>query len=73
MQFNSFAEFIAMGNHGLYVWISYGACSLLLIGLILNTVFKDKHVKQNIAKRIKREARLKQAAQQNDESSEVLP
>ncbi len=24
MYFDSFSEFVAMGNHGLYVWLSYG-------------------------------------------------
>lgn len=24
MQFDSFAEFIEMGGHGLYVWLAYG-------------------------------------------------
>jgi len=72
MQFDSFADFIAMGNHGFYVWISYGACLLLIAGLIVNSTLKDKHVRKEIAKRIKRENRLKQAAQQNDESNEVL-
>ena len=39
MQFESIAEFFAMGNHGLYVWLAYGAtfavfvCYALLIRL----------------------------------------
>ena len=28
MQFDSLAEFIAMGGHGLYVWLAYGATLL---------------------------------------------
>ncbi|WP_448546900.1 heme exporter protein CcmD [Thalassotalea fusca] len=72
MQFDSFADFIAMGNHGFYVWISYGACLLLIVGLIVNNAIRDKTVRKEITKRIKREHRLKQAAQQNDESNEVL-
>jgi len=31
MNFDSFGELLAMGGHGLYVWLSYGA-SLLVIG-----------------------------------------
>ena len=31
MQFESLAEFIAMGGHGLYVWLAYGATFLVLI------------------------------------------
>lgn len=30
MQWNSAAEFFAMGGYGLYVWGSFGACALLM-------------------------------------------
>ena len=30
MSFASFAEFVAMGNHGLYVWSAYGISLLVL-------------------------------------------
>jgi heme exporter protein D len=31
MQFDSFAEFIAMGGHGLYVWLAYGSTIFVMI------------------------------------------
>jgi heme exporter protein D len=31
MHWNSFSEFLAMGNHGLYVWGSVGVMALLMI------------------------------------------
>ena len=31
MQFESLAEFFAMGGHGLYVWLAYGATLAILI------------------------------------------
>ncbi len=31
MNWNSPAEFFAMGGHGLYVWGSFGACAALMI------------------------------------------
>ncbi len=31
MQFDSLAEFFAMGGHGLYVWLAYGATVALLL------------------------------------------
>jgi heme exporter protein D len=31
MNFSSFSEFIAMGNHGLYVWTSYGISLAVLV------------------------------------------
>ena len=30
MSFDSFAAFLAMGGHGLYVWLSYGAFVLVV-------------------------------------------
>ena len=32
MQFDTFAEFIAMGGHGPYVWLAYGAALLVFAG-----------------------------------------
>jgi len=31
-QFDTFAEFIAMGGHGLYVWLAYGSTVVVLLG-----------------------------------------
>ena len=31
MSFGSLAEFLAMGGHGLYVWLSYGATLLVVV------------------------------------------
>ena len=31
MQFDSFAAFVAMGGHGLYVWLAYGATLAVLL------------------------------------------
>jgi len=69
MQFNSLAEFIAMGNHGFYVWLSYGITALLLVALVLTTKSKDKSVKLHIQKRLQREAKLKQAAKKQQQTS----
>ncbi len=35
MQFESMAEFFAMGGHGLYVWLAYGATCAALVGSAL--------------------------------------
>jgi heme exporter protein D len=31
VSFGSFAEFLAMGGHGLYVWMSYGAALIVVL------------------------------------------
>ncbi len=35
MQFESWSEFFAMGGHGLYVWLAYGATFMVLAGSYL--------------------------------------
>lgn len=42
MQFDSFAEFIAMGGHALYVWLAYGATVLILFGSTIALQFAKK-------------------------------
>lgn len=61
MQFSSFSEFIAMGNHGLYVWISYGFTFVCMALLIILSVQKQKAIKQSVIKKLLREEKLQQA------------
>ena len=35
MQWGSPTEFFAMGGYGLYVWISFGATALCMVGEVL--------------------------------------
>ena len=35
VQFDTFAEFLAMGGHGLYVWLAYGSTIVVLLGNFL--------------------------------------
>ncbi len=64
MQFDSFEAFIAMGGYGFYVWLSYGVSIAALTLLILSSMHNHKKVKQQIAQRQKREEKLRQAAEQ---------
>lgn len=64
MEFSSLSEFIAMGKHGFYVWLSYGFCTAILGILIFSSSNATKKIKKQIADREKREQKLRQAAQQ---------
>lgn len=50
--FQSFAEFIAMGKHGFYVWTCYGLTCIAIIGLIFysrsqrHNIYKDTLTQQ---------------------------
>jgi heme exporter protein D len=35
MSFETFADFLAMGKHGLYVWLSYGVAVLVIAANVL--------------------------------------
>ncbi|MVW76227.1 heme exporter protein CcmD [Pseudomonas xionganensis] len=55
MSFASFAEFIAMGTHGPYVWASYGV-SLAIIGLnVALPLLARRRYLQDEARRMRRE------------------
>ncbi len=55
MSFASFAEFVAMGNHGLYVWSAYGISLLVLaINLVLPILARRRYL-QDQARRLRRE------------------
>jgi heme exporter protein D len=55
MSFSSFSEFIAMGNHGLYVWTSYGiSLAVLVLNVALPMMARRRYL-QDEARRLRRE------------------
>lgn len=50
MAFETFAEFINMGGHGLYVWLSYGL-GILVIGLSVLVPLKQGQVLRRVMRR----------------------
>lgn len=55
MNFSSFSEFIAMGNHGLYVWTSYGISLAVLILNVALPILARRRYLQEEARRLRRE------------------
>lgn len=55
MSFSSFSEFLNMGGHGLYVWISYATALLVILFNVLMPI------------RLRRQFFLDQARQQRRE------
>ncbi|WP_372763056.1 heme exporter protein CcmD [Pseudoalteromonas sp.] len=64
MQFDSFADFIAMGGYGFYVWLSFGTCALILLGILFSSLRETKQIMTSVAQQIAREARIKKAKQE---------
>jgi len=55
VNFSSFAEFVAMGNHGVYVWTSYGiSLVVLLLNVALPLLARRRHLQEE-ARRLRRE------------------
>lgn len=64
MQFDSFSAFLDMGGYGFFVWLSYGVSITALALLVFSSLSSHKKIKQQIVQRQKREAKLRQAAEQ---------
>ena len=55
MSFNTFQEFLAMGGHGLYVWLCYGVGLAVLVGNYLVAGQARRHTLRQLAQRQRRE------------------
>ena len=55
MSFVSFADFLAMGNHGAYVWSAYGICLAVLVLNVLLPLQAKRRYLQDEARRMRRE------------------
>lgn len=55
MSFASFSDFVAMGQHGLYVWSAYGIClAVLALNVALPLMARRRYLQQE-ARRLRRE------------------
>ena len=64
MQFDSFSDFIAMGCYGFYVWLSFGTCALILLGILFSSLRDTKRIMASVEQQVAREARIKKAKQE---------
>jgi heme exporter protein D len=55
MSFSSFAEFLAMGTHGAYVWSAYGISLLVLALNVVLPILARRRYLQDEARRLRRE------------------
>ena len=64
MQLDSFSDFIAMGGYGFYVWLSFGTCALILLGILVSSLNDTKRIMASVQQQAEREARIQQAKQE---------
>lgn len=55
MAFESFADFLDMGGHGLYVWLCYGLGLLVVLGNLLMPQRQAKQIQRELRRRMRRE------------------
>ncbi len=53
--FETFSEFIQMGKHGLYVWLSYGISLLVIVYNIVADYIERQQFFREAKRRLKRE------------------
>ena len=56
MAFDSFADFLAMGKHGFYVWSAYGVSALLIIVNMVLAIRGQGQVRQRLARQQRRDS-----------------
>ena len=56
MEFSSWQEFIAMGQHGFYVWLSYGFTAIVILANIIQPIRRKKKIASDFAKNQRRQA-----------------
>jgi len=57
VSFESFADFLAMGKHGLYVWTSYGVSLAVLALNVALPILARRRYLQDEARRLRRESK----------------
>ena len=56
MYFETFNDFIAMGNHGLYVWLSYGVFIMVLAWNLVTMKIARRHALQSTKRFLRRQS-----------------
>ena len=56
MEFSSWQEFIAMGQHGFYVWLSYGFTAIIILANIVQPIRRKKKIADEYLKIQRRQA-----------------
>ncbi|MDA1073834.1 MAG: heme exporter protein CcmD [Proteobacteria bacterium] len=54
----SFAEFVHMGGHGLYVWLAYGSTIAVVVALWLSTRASGQRVRKELKMGLKRQSKV---------------
>lgn len=56
MSFASFTEFLAMGDHGLYVWLSYGTALIMVAYNVISVRVRQRRALQAVRDSVRRDS-----------------
>jgi len=68
-QFDGFADFISMGGHGVYVWISYGITFLVMVWLLIAPIARKRQILQILQREAARQRRAGKSADKAQEGN----
>lgn len=57
MSFESFSDFVAMGGHGTYVWLSYAIALVVIVINVVGPMMQKKKVFADLKRRLRREGK----------------
>lgn len=69
MAFDSFADFIAMGTHGVYVWSCYGLTFAAIFFLLWQSLHERKQFFKEQQQQMKRDLQSKRAKDESQTST----
>ena len=61
-QFDSFADFLSMSGHGIYVWIAYGVSFAALAVLAIQPVVRRRQLQRDLARQQRIQSRRQNRA-----------
>ena len=67
-QFASFADFLAMDGHGIYVWIAYGISFAAMVALVIQPKLRRERLQREVA----RQQRIQQRRQKREQAQAEL-
>ncbi|MFT5718677.1 MAG: heme exporter protein D [Oleiphilaceae bacterium] len=73
MSFETFSEFLQMGGHALYVWLSYGVGVFILIFIYIQPILARKSIIRDLYQRQRRGSQsAKQANNEITQDKQVV-
>ena len=69
MQFESFADFLAMGGYAFYVWLSFGVTFVAMAFIAVQSFIKHRGLLKQVVVEKERKARIKKARQQQQDNT----